>query len=394
MYMVAAWGGFTFVLNMVGLHAFLLCLQTPLCGVCRTLCGGAFGQFPKGPSEHYAWRDPSSLNLAFSLFYVLGTAGAMQVPVVGSSPLKSLEQLMPMGVFVLLQLLQLNAAYMKGAARSKEGYPRAAHASFLIRVAAVAGAAGAVALGVMIETGYLGPLSSRVRGLFVRHTRTGNPLVDSVAEHQSTRPEMYYAYFHFICYTAPVGFLMLLLRGGFGGDKKRTPAVWFAVCYTFVAYYFSAKMVRLVLILAAPASVCGAVGLKEMIAWALRQYSSAADYDLALPNDAKAAKAAKESAASTSSSTTKAAKKAAQQQRDPPPTKNTTTSASSGDRNEEYRHHHHFYDCWRRREERRQQRGRYRQQAHLGERFAGAGGGGDAAAQRAPGREQRRRRRR
>ena len=33
-------------------------------------------------------------------------------------------------------------------------------------------------------TRYFGPLSARIRGLFVRHTRTGNPLVDSVAEHQ------------------------------------------------------------------------------------------------------------------------------------------------------------------------------------------------------------------
>merc|ERR1719265_779860 len=37
---------------------------------------------------------------------------------------------------------------------------------------------------VLWPTGYFGPLSSRIRGLFVRHTKTGNPLVDSVAEHQ------------------------------------------------------------------------------------------------------------------------------------------------------------------------------------------------------------------
>eukprot|EP00965_Chrysotila_dentata_P033839 1126543-Pleurochrysis_carterae.AAC.1 len=46
----------------------------------------------------------------------------------------------------------------------------------LIGLAAVAAA--------LYPTGYFGPLSARVRGLFVKHTRTGNPLVDSVAEHQ------------------------------------------------------------------------------------------------------------------------------------------------------------------------------------------------------------------
>ena len=38
---------------------------------------------------------------------------------------------------------------------------------------------------------YFAPLSSRVRGLFVKH-RTGNPLVDSVAEHQATSPRAYW----------------------------------------------------------------------------------------------------------------------------------------------------------------------------------------------------------
>jgi len=35
-----------------------------------------------------------------------------------------------------------------------------------------------------LEIGYFQPLGARIRGLFVKHTRTGNPLVDSVAEHQ------------------------------------------------------------------------------------------------------------------------------------------------------------------------------------------------------------------
>ena len=50
------------------------------------------------------------------------------------------------------------------------------------------GVIGVVLLAVIVVTvvpsGYFGPLSARVRGLFVQHTRTGNPLVDSVAEHQ------------------------------------------------------------------------------------------------------------------------------------------------------------------------------------------------------------------
>ena len=64
-----------------------------------------------------------------------------------------------------------------------------------------------IVLFVVMPEGYLAPLSSRVRGLFVQHTRTGNPLVDSVAEHKATRDERYCQYFHVVCYLGPVGFV-------------------------------------------------------------------------------------------------------------------------------------------------------------------------------------------
>merc|ERR1719399_139368 len=55
-YMVAAWGGFVFVVNMIGAHAAAL---------------------------FFLGRYSSKLHRAYSLFYVIGTAGAMRVPVVG-----------------------------------------------------------------------------------------------------------------------------------------------------------------------------------------------------------------------------------------------------------------------------------------------------------------------
>ena len=76
--MVAVWGGYVFVINLIGVHAALLVLL------------GRFG---------------TKLHRAYSVFYVVGTTLAIQVPVVGWTPLKSLEQLGPAGVFVGFQLL-------------------------------------------------------------------------------------------------------------------------------------------------------------------------------------------------------------------------------------------------------------------------------------------------
>ena len=75
-YMVAAWGGYIFVLNMIAFHAVIL----------------AMGRYtPK-------------LHKAYTLFYLIGTYGAIQVPVVGLTPLKSMEQLGALGVFGIIQV--------------------------------------------------------------------------------------------------------------------------------------------------------------------------------------------------------------------------------------------------------------------------------------------------
>ena len=81
----------------------------------------------------------------------------------------------------MLQLLLV--ADMVAKKRHIEGDDRLwLQAQFLL------GAAGLVIFLApsILPEGFIGPLSARVRGLFLTHTKTGNPLVDSVAEHQST----------------------------------------------------------------------------------------------------------------------------------------------------------------------------------------------------------------
>jgi dolichyl-diphosphooligosaccharide--protein glycosyltransferase len=150
--MVAAWGGYVFVLNLIGTHAAFLVL---------------FGRFS------------TKVYLAYTLFYIVGTSLAIQVPVVGWSPLKSLEQLGPFAVFLGYQLL-----YYCEVQRKQKKMTRKEAWKFRVQVFLGALAVVSVLVVVVIPKSYFGPISSRVRGLFVPHTKTGNPLVDSVAEHQ------------------------------------------------------------------------------------------------------------------------------------------------------------------------------------------------------------------
>mmetsp|Transcript_24377 Transcript_24377/g.47951 ORF Transcript_24377/g.47951 Transcript_24377/m.47951 type:complete len:781 (+) Transcript_24377:52-2394(+) len=238
--MVAAWGGYVFVLNMIGLHA---AVATAI-------------KVVKG-------EEITSLHRAYSLFFVIGTSLAIQIPVVGLTPLKSLEQMMPLLVFLGLQLLEVCEVIRRQQKLDIKG----------MRKVQLKVAAGAVALAMLLvfallPSGYFGPLSSRVRGLFVQHTKTGNPLVDSVAEHQPASAQAYYQNLHVVYYLAPIGFVIMLTM-----LKQRTASL-FLVLYMMVAYYFSSKMARLIILLGPIASSLGGVAVEFLGSWAVNQASN------------------------------------------------------------------------------------------------------------------------
>eukprot|EP00934_Nitzschia_sp_Nitz4_P004414 Nitzschia sp. Nitz4//scaffold7_size249615//54853//57987//NITZ4_001153-RA/size249615-processed-gene-0.182-mRNA-1//-1//CDS//3329558370//4404//frame0 len=227
-YMVAAWGGYVFVINLVGLHAVAVFLLRKL------------------PFDH--------LYCSYSSFYLVGTFLAIQIPVVGWTPIKSLEQMGPLLVFLGFQAIQLMSVLERKYTKVNK---------WQIRVGVVL--AGLVAASPVVywlySTGYFGPISSRVRGLFVKHTKTGNPLVDSVAEHQAASPQAYFQYLHKVMFLAPVGFAIV-------GLFACTAASSFLVVYGVAAYFFSHRMVRLILLTAPIASICAGIALGYAWAWA------------------------------------------------------------------------------------------------------------------------------
>ena len=219
-YMVAAWGGYTFVLNMVGLHAAVLVLYK---------------------------RYSSSLHKAYSLFFIIGTIGALQFPVVGTLPFTSAEQLGPMAVFLGFQVLELTERTMKPGMSSRSKWQRR------VRMYALAGIAAVIAVSLLLAGGFytINGLSVRVKSLFIKHTKTGNPLVDSVAEHQPGNADSYNRFLHFNYYIAPIGFVFSVVHFLFDGSA----GAMFLPLYGLVAYYFANRMVRLIIFLG-PVAAC------------------------------------------------------------------------------------------------------------------------------------------
>lgn len=231
-YMVAAWGGYIFVINMIGVHALILVL---------------LGRFHSGVYK------------AYTLFFIIGTFGALQVPVVGLQPLRSVEQLGPLGVFFGYQLLMFCDACRRSQQMTTPQFVK-------FRVMAFICSACVLAIGVLllIPTGYFGPISSRIRGLFLKHTKTGNPLVDSVAEHQPANARIYEHHLNVTLDYAVYGALVSVFN--------RNNGFYFAALYIFVASHFSGKMARLVLICAPICSMMCGIWLGFLLDFLLRPF--------------------------------------------------------------------------------------------------------------------------
>jgi len=229
-YMASLWGGYVFVSNLLSVHAIVL-----------VLCG----------------RFGVKLYRAYTFFYIVGTSLAIQVPVVGLGPLKSIEQMLPLLVFLIIQVLGLhrNFCYTYQLTQSQA---RLLHlllfaTSFLVLL---------LLIHLVLPVGYFGPMSSRVRGLFIPHIRTGNPLVDSVAEHQPASVDAYFQYLHFLCFLQPVALVQVTFF--YLNDSSS-----FLLVYFLAAYFFSHKMVRLILLTAPIASVMGGIVMGRLLTWTI-----------------------------------------------------------------------------------------------------------------------------
>merc|ERR550514_759296 len=113
-----------------------------------------------------------------------------------------MEQLGPLLVFFGYQLIEACDVY-----RRRQKKPMSGWQFFRFRVLAWV-FAGLIICGlwyIFYLMGYLQPLSSRIRGIVIKHQRTGNPLVDSVAEHQPSSTAAYQHYLHDALYPSFVG---------------------------------------------------------------------------------------------------------------------------------------------------------------------------------------------
>ncbi|KAH0461618.1 hypothetical protein IEQ34_009193 [Dendrobium chrysotoxum] len=213
-YMVSAWGGYVFIINLVPLYVLVLLV-----------------------TGRYSMR----LYVAYNCMYVLGMLLAMQIRFVGFQHVQSGEHMAAMGVFFLLQVF-----YFLDWVKFTLNDPKLFY-SFLRIALTCAISVGSLALGVGMATGYISPWTGRFYSLLdPTYAKDHIPIIASVSEHQPTAWSSFMFDFHILLFLFPAGLYFCF--------KRLSDATIFIVMYGLTSMYFAGVMVRLILV-AAPA-VC------------------------------------------------------------------------------------------------------------------------------------------
>jgi len=267
-YMVAAWGGYAFITNMIPLHALVLILM---------------GRFS------------NRLYVAYSSWYAIGTLASMQVPFVGFQPVRTSEHMAALGVFGLLQLVAF-AEVIRSHLPSKQFQT-------LLRTS-VAGL-GVIGFGAIVGltfAGWIAPWTGRFYSLWdTGYAKKYIPIIASVSEHQPTAWPSFFMDLHFLMFAFPAGVLFCF--------RELRDEHIFVIIYALVGSYFAGVMVRLMLTLTPCICVAGACAISELLDTFLNPEEPTPPPEESDENKAKKP-AANSAATTTSFGTTRLAKPA------------------------------------------------------------------------------------
>lgn len=223
-YMVAAWGGYSFIINIIPI--FVICII-------------------------FANKFNSKIYIAYSVFYVLGTVLAMTIPFVTFNAIKSSEHLashcvyFAMNAYVAVEYLRKNLPE-----RQFEGLVRIGMALSVITFAFVF-----VYLTFSGNTKWSGRSMTLLDPTYAKKYI---PIIASVSEHQPTSWATYFFDLGYLILFLPVGYYYCLV-------EDVTYGKIFLAIYGVLATYFSCVMIRLMLTLAPVVCIIAGIAVSEIL---------------------------------------------------------------------------------------------------------------------------------
>ncbi len=222
-YMVLAWGGYVFIINLIPIFTLAMLV---------------------------AGRYSSKLYVAYSMFYILGSLLSMLVPMVGTMVIKGGECAASHGVFVALQAYAIASSFY---------YTYGAKASMRLLVLCMTGFVGLTAF-ILLYFQYTGKVTWSGRSMTLldpTYASKHMPLVASVSEHQPTPWSSFVFDLNVLVPLCPAGLFFLF--------KKPTDGAIFVIIYGTISWYFAGAMVRLMLTLAPAAAVIAAIAISTVM---------------------------------------------------------------------------------------------------------------------------------
>ncbi|XP_076819857.1 dolichyl-diphosphooligosaccharide--protein glycosyltransferase subunit STT3B-like isoform X2 [Clavelina lepadiformis] len=207
-YMVSAWGGYVFIINLIPLHVFVLLIM-----------------------QRYSAR----VYVAYTTFFILGLLLSMQIPFVGFQPIRTSEHMASAGVFGLLQAYCF-LDYIRSKTTKQQF--RSLFVFLLFLVCFI------LFVGVVFLTyaGYIAPWSGRFYSLWdTGYAKIHIPIIASVSEHQPTTWSSFFFDLHVLSCAFPAGLWFCV--------QKINDERVFVILYAVFASYFAGVMVRLMLTL-------------------------------------------------------------------------------------------------------------------------------------------------
>jgi dolichyl-diphosphooligosaccharide--protein glycosyltransferase len=223
-YMVAAWGGYSFIINVIPIFVV---------------------------SVMFANQFNFKIYIAYSVFYVLGTMLAMTIPFVTFNAIKSSEHLashavfFAMNAYVLVEYMRKNLPTQQFAGLIKIGM------AFSMLTAAF----GFVYLTFSGNTKWSGRSMTL---LDPSYAKKYIPIIASVSEHQPTVWTNYFFDMGYCIMFLPMGYYFCLI-------ENVTHGKLFIGIYGVLATYFSCVMIRLMLTLAPVVCIIAAISINEVL---------------------------------------------------------------------------------------------------------------------------------
>jgi len=223
-YMVAAWGGYSFIINIIPIF------------VLGTMFINKFNM---------------KIYVAYSVFYTIGSIMAMLITFVNFAVIKSSEHLASHLVFIIMNAFVIIEYVRKNL--------KAEQFQALTRLAMTLAVAAFLFVFIFLTLSGATRFSGRSMTLLdPTYAKKYVPIIASVSEHQPTSWSSYFFDLGPLIVFMPIGFYYCLVH-------KCTHGKLFIGMYGVLATYFSCVMIRLMLVLAPAACIIAAIAVSEIM---------------------------------------------------------------------------------------------------------------------------------